>query len=68
MKHRLAITLLVTALGLAGCAASLVYDRDRSPAQCDERQQNCQHFGAARAAGQLAVADRPQVGLSRIAR
>jgi hypothetical protein len=33
--------LLMSQVLLSGCAASLVYDRDRPAGSCPDRQQNC---------------------------
>lgn len=33
-------------LVLSGCAAALVYDRDRPPADCRDQSQHCLHTGS----------------------
>ena len=43
MKYLLstAVPVLVTVLGISGCAASLVYDRDRPARNCPDDRQQC---------------------------
>ena len=41
MNYTLSITAMVAVLGLSGCAASLVYDRDRPARDCRDPQTHC---------------------------
>lgn len=43
MKPALPILLLMSQGLLSGCAASLVYDRDRPAGDCRDQQQRCLH-------------------------
>jgi hypothetical protein len=68
MNYTLPITALVAVLGLSGCAASLVYDRDRPAARdCSDPQKPClDGAGQPGFIEQYQLAGAPdQLGLSR---
>jgi len=46
MNYTLTITAMVAILGLSGCAASLVYDRDRPARDCRDPQTRCLSYEA----------------------
>ena len=45
MKPVWTATILVTVLNLGGCAASLIYDRDRPANDCRDKSQRCLQSG-----------------------